>query len=613
MPMLVTMIITIFLLTAYESIKPVEIQSHNFIPLPQTFPDLDKIQSSSCNTLTKCSEDGKCTSCGSVGSSVYQCTEIGDGEKVFFNGEKVPAGTWCLPAGKGNVACNPHTGRAIWSEDKGWECACLYPDLFGGKDCSTAIACQAPNAPGVDQSGNVLVHKDTGVKWDPAGINSPYDTDPAGNPLYVCKCDSTQTKKFVRLPGDPYRCHLDPCSDKHEIPFWDSKQNKCDCTAKGTVNNEYAYSNVSKKCIRTPQCAWDDKLQQCKCPEGQVSHTCNSNTMQRTSTNAKPCPNIPGGSYCSNPCEGYCLNGGIGTISGTSCICKCPDKPRMKFSGKRCDDVCMKDGVSDPIRRCCSDNKYRVIAGEGPLAIRYWKCGSATSSCFTETSSVLMGDDTLKCIKDVAPGDVVMSATGEKTKVLFVDKVTLDGRLLVGVNGQEPFVTEDHCFYGKEGERLAYNDTLAKTQKHWEQVGKYKEPVVVAGAPCCTPVIDVITEAHTLVVNGVKFYDDMPEVEKHPEVSVVCALLAKTIFSETGKEKIAKSDVDEIADELYQTKLARQIITYVKHNIPIISQLYKVNMEWFLEMAKTDQSCLHVCSSLWKHKFTDIKDELELR
>lgn len=371
-PFLMATMLTVFLLLAFESSLPVIKQDHNFIPMSTTFPkDSPDHISKSCSTLTRC-VDGSCKHC----DPSYKCTEIAADEKVYLKGERVPSGEWCLPPGKANVACGPATGRAVWTGEE-WKCVCLYPDMYGGKDCTDSVACKASNAQGFDQSGNVLVHRDTGLVYDVADTSTtPYDVDANGSPLYVCKCDSSKTKKFVSLPQDPFRCHLDPCSLDHEIPFWNAEKESCECTANGAVNNEYALSNVTNQCIRTPQCAWDDKNQRCLCPEGQVSFTCDSQTMKRTDGNAPPCPNVPGGSFCKNPCEGFCLNGGIGTIKGDKCVCQCPDNPTIEFQGARCENPCNKSGVKEPNLRCCSGKKQKKYIpnwGTGPTQT-YWQC-----------------------------------------------------------------------------------------------------------------------------------------------------------------------------------------------------------------------------------------------
>lgn len=608
-PVVITSCITVIMLLGYESVKPVTNRQHNFIPLPQTFWGLADLTSADCKTLTRCDALDECEKCG---TDSYQCTAIGINENVTIEGKKIPPGKWCLPREKDKLVCGTHTGRAVWTERKGWECVCLYPDLFGGKTCDKQIACKSPYAPGVDQSKNVLVNKLTGKIWDPAGPpgdTTPYDTDKKGEPLYVCECDKSEIKKFVNLPGDPYRCHLDPCSDEHEIPFWDEKNQKCDCTAKGAVANEYAYSNVTKKCVRTPQCAWDDTDQKCMCPDGMITQTCDSSTMKRVDATAPDCPDVPGGSFCNNPCENYCLNGGIGRIDGTKCVCKCPERKDIEFHGARCDDPCMKDGVSDPRAKCCSGKKHRVYAGRGPYAISYFECGSPASSCFIGTAKVTMADGTKKNICDVKTGDKLASArNGKSSRVWFVDRVNLDGRKLIGVNDFEPFVTEDHCFFGQNGERLAYNRTLAEYQKHWKSVGPYTQKVIIKVSDPKTSVFDVITDDHTLIVNNVKFYDDMPEIYEHPDVSIACALLGKTIFSKNRENPVPRERIDELAHETYVAH-GREIVEYVK-KIETLNSVFKSTLKWFLYMANTDTTCLHVCSSLWKYKFNRLKNEL---
>lgn len=608
------MCVTIVLMLAYDSVKPIHSVSNNFIPFLETFPDLDELKYPNCKRLTRCDSSGGCGSCGSMSNtdsnSNFTCSTVNEDEKVFFNGAKVPPGRWCLPRGKERVQCGIHTGRAVWSESKGWECVCLYPDLFGGKNCNTVLACKSPRAPNNRQINNVLSNKNTGEIWDPlnppAGNSTPYDTDSEGNPLYICRCDSTGVKKFVNLPGDPYRCHLEPCSDEHEIPFFNMNIRKCDCTAGGLVNNEYAYSNVTNKCVRTPQCAWNDKKNMCMCPEGQVAQTCNSLTMARIDNTAPDCPAIPGGSFCNNPCEGYCLNDGIGRIEGTKCTCTCPEHPDIEFHGDRCDDACMKDGVTNPTKRCCSGIKHRKFAGRGPYTTAYYKCGS---SCFLGDAKVTMADMSEKEIKHINAGDELLSAHNTKTTALFVDKVVLGERKVIGTNGIWPFVTEDHCFFGENGDRQAVNCYLAHALKHWECVKPYTGNITInSHLHPNTPVFDVITDTHTLVVNGIKFYDDMPEVDKHPEVAVACALVGQKSLSVLTND----DSVDSFANNLFEM-YSNKVICYIRTHMDLLPVLFNTNMKWFLDMANRNKKCLHVCSSLWKYKFHDFKNEINKR
>jgi hypothetical protein len=214
-----------------------------------------------------------------------------------------------------------------------------------------------------------------------------------------------------------------------------------------------------------------------------------------------------------------------------------------------------------------------------------------------------MADKTTKPIKDVKSGDSLASAITGKNTVLFVDTVSLDGRKLVGA--MVPFVTEDHCFYGPNGERLAYNVDMAIRQKHWDVVYP-ATGLLVEDADPATPVYDVVTSDHTLIVNGIKFYDDMPEVTKHPLVAVACALLGKTVYVPNRKDKIPKRYIDNLANDVY-TRGIRDVLKDVLNDD--LSR-FDDSVAWFMKMANDDPSCLHVCSSLWKHKFWKIKNEI---
>lgn len=608
------LILTVILMLVYNAIKPFSERTgyNNFVPLPEIFPGLSRMDKSNCDTLTRCDLSSSCKKCGID----YTCTPIGPDENVVFKGSKVPPGRWCLPEGKREVSCGAHTGRAIWTENNGWECVCLYPDLFGGKDCNKQLACRISDWDTVDQSKNVLKHVTTGRIWDPNSPDfvpdgsTPYDSDEHDNPLYKCSCDNTQTKLMVNLPGDPYRCHKEPCSESHEIPMWDPVTNKCDCTAKGKTNNEYAYSNVTKKCVRTFQCAWNDETQQCMCPDGQVSQLCNSHSMKRDTTTAPDCPLVPGGSFCNNPCEGYCLNGGIPSLTGRTCKCICPKRTNIEFQGARCENPCMKDGVSEPKIRCCSGHSYKTTTGDNYYNLTYRTCGSR-SSCFISSALVTMANGEHKQVKDVRDGDVLMSAiTKTGTKVLFVDKVFLETRKLISLSETvEPFVTEDHCFY-VDGERKSYNPVLSKATKHWEQINflnsrdvmkiASSNVIVEHSAPFYTMVYDIVTEDHTLIVNGISFYDDMPELEKHPFVSVLIASLVRDYYDKSSL------DGSIVAASKLFDEHALDTMMQIIFSDALLNDLFEENMKWFLETAAKDTELLHLCSALWKTKFQEV-------
>lgn len=380
-----TAAIVIVILTLYEAFKPLSYsQRHNFVALPSLYADSPVLTNSRCSALNACSGLSDCAKCGTADPKTgarFVCTTVTTRDNIVYEGATVPEGKWCLPEGRELIGCGEHTGRSVWT-DRGWECTCLYPSLWGGPSCTDQLACRVfdlRDADGalIDQSKNVLVDAN-GQKWDPKqegfdpGDSTPYDKNADGTAKYQCSCDSTGIKKFIKFPGDDFRCHLDPCSDTGEINMWDGQ--KCDCNAGGVAKGQYAKSNVTKTCVRTPQCVWDDDKNQCQCPEGHVSKTCDSASMSRPGQ--EKC-DYPGGSYCINPCDNYCEAGGIGTVVGDKCVCKCPIKKTFTISGERCQNVCRNDGeFKRDDMPCCNGSHYVAYAGaDGALTGQAEQCG----------------------------------------------------------------------------------------------------------------------------------------------------------------------------------------------------------------------------------------------
>lgn len=608
---MLAVIITVVLITLYTAVTPVVASKTNFVPLNSIFPTIQALPHSRCDTLTKCDPGVRCAMCGSD----YECTPIGAEENVVFKGQKVPAGLWCLPKGKRNLKCGTFTGRAIWTKNRGWQCACLYPDLFSGADCTEQIACRLP---GEHDTTSKLVDKTTGHVWDPSAIDfnprgkTPYDK--GGNDdeaLYQCQCTDTLA---TLLPGDPYRCHKDPCTSTHSIAMWDPVALKCDCTTKGTTANQYAYSNTTKQCVRTPQCNWDDRQQKCMCPEHHVSKVCDSKTMSRPEA-TESCPNVQGGSYCINPCEGYCQNGSIPTVVGNQCHCQCINRGAIEVSGKRCEKACLKDGTYadlGPQNKCCNGYHMKFTPGSRFAPVQggaHKICGP--SSCFLAGSQVTLANGDRVPIECIRVGDKVKSAYGYATKVLLVDTTTAGERELVGFNGMAPFMTEDHCIVDPNSdERLTFNAYLAREQKHWNavrdllpgEVGLHQ--ITKINVPKDTPVYDVITEDHTLVVNDLGCYDDMPEIESHPFVAVILAKMLR--YANTTRWVVGAPPLPKYADKLYQDTLIF-VLMELENEDRTIQELFDDELHQFIEAASQETLILHLGAHLWKTKFNELK------
>ena len=211
---------------------------------------------------------------------------------------------------------------------------------------------------------------------------------------------------------------------------------------------------------------------------------------------------------------------------------------------------------------------------------------------------ISMGDGTTKQIKDVKPGEIIISAKTGTTTVWFLDQVTTDGRRLLNIDGCA-FVTEDHCFYGTAGERLSANVPLSVSQRHWTAISE-KTGMIFEDAPADTMVYDLISSDHTLIANGIPFYDDMPEIERYPLFSIICALIVK----KNKKERVEKKDIDMVAYDLYEENIAGAIEEITGGDT---ETMFKENMEWFLGI---DETSLHLCSSIWKHRFLETIKEI---
>jgi len=301
-----------------------------------------------------------------------------DGSRnVHYNGMKVGAGQWCLPKGINDPqnACGTYTGRAVWSDDQGdqkWSCICLYPDLFGGSDCQSQLACRDLAFPSSDQKDNYLVDKN-GKKWDPKDPDfepantTPYDVDPeTGQPMYQCVCnanavDPTNSKvQYVKLPGDPYRCHANPCTPNHNDPYkiWDPDTFSCDCSKGDLIK-----SNVDGVCRSDAEVCkgghWDKTTQRCDCTGGSESEICNSRYYYRGGSRIEDCedPTNPVGSYCLAKCSDVlqCANGAPCNYApdGKTVYCDCDaiSTPGWKYSGTSCEKKCAVDYPGN--KTCC--------------------------------------------------------------------------------------------------------------------------------------------------------------------------------------------------------------------------------------------------------------------
>jgi hypothetical protein len=92
-----------------------------------------------------------------------------------------------------------------------------------------------------------------------------------------------------------------------------------------------------------------------------------------------------------------------------------------------------------------------------------WHAAQA-SSCFVGTARVLMADLSLRPIRTLRPGDLVLGAAGRANRVIGVERPCLGARKLYAFNGGSPFVTAEHPFLTPDGwKSLDPSATAAET------------------------------------------------------------------------------------------------------------------------------------------------------
>lgn len=208
-----------------------------------------------------------------------------------------------------------------------------------------------------------------------------------------------------------------------------------------------------------------------------------------------------------------------------------------------------------------------------------------------------------------------MDAAGKPTEVIIIDKMVIGDRYVFGFNGIEPFMMEDHCLVDTNSQqRLSFNAYLAREQKHWDNVRDIIPGDAVAGLgnvhhttkvilPRDTPVYDVITVNHTLTVNGVGCYDDMPEIENHPFVAVIIARILK----HANVSNLPLSNVSKFADRLFNDALLFVLIELEDEEMTI-RQTFEKELKEFICSTSQNNTMLHIASNLWKTKFIELKD-----
>jgi hypothetical protein len=121
-----------------------------------------------------------------------------------------------------------------------------------------------------------------------------------------------------------------------------------------------------------------------------------------------------------------------------------------------------------------------------------------------------MADGTSRAVSDVVEGDYVLGDDGRVNRVLGIDRLTVDKRLLYGLNGSKPFVTASHPFMTEDGWR-AVDPMHSYTDHGVPAVGRLeighslvlltgvRATVVAGGSGRLERSLDIQTESQPLV------------------------------------------------------------------------------------------------------------------
>lgn len=391
---------------------------YNYDPLPTVRPDSLPDTAMKGNipkclvTPTECNISGECDDC--EGNGNVTCSDpTNDITYVLQSGVEIPndGKSYCVPRAATNMPCNKYTGKYVWTDSaesgQEWKCECLYPDLFNdpGTGCTTQVACGNSKYTGPQHKLAELSSLKIGgtVKfWDPSDPNgannqlrdNPYSTTVDGKPKYVCACgieendgkyqvDQQTVPPFLRLPADPYSCHVDPCDEiggfvggramvqVGGLPGCDA-DGVCDCKSgdsnfycDGTNRFLVQLGRYKNKCYDTAAACqevvdsrgissgamYKDTSPLCSCGDEASPRMCISDAVSLTDIQEK----FPDGDWrrrvvkCKNDLD--CVQG---TCDGSSGVCRCQDP--LNPIGSECVSVCY------PRNPCQNNTKCNVAA-----------------------------------------------------------------------------------------------------------------------------------------------------------------------------------------------------------------------------------------------------------
>ncbi len=336
--------------------------------------------------LQQCTQDIDCVSCNDdlPNQEVMTCQQIPQGGIQMAvpplkptGVVNIPQGQYCLPQVR---TCDYKNGHAEWTANEGWKCVCTHPNVMGGEDCSTLIACQNDLTTEDSKDKQLLLLNQPGppTPWTtesgvdpeachlPSGKQVPCSTQGAV-PNTICQCQGRQIgtgRVFRNIHNQPMTCEVDPCNvgplggtSNIELTAktWSHTQpaNECVCSGVDSLiwkynpeNGQYEYKGF---CDDYPIPVKGSQVTIMKNQEWSSSDFCNA-TKNPSNDSAQESLLVPGKSadgtdVCSpDPCTGHYGDPnftspihGLGHYSASKGACECASDQAGTVNVSPCD------------------------------------------------------------------------------------------------------------------------------------------------------------------------------------------------------------------------------------------------------------------------------------
>jgi hypothetical protein len=179
-------------------------------------PNLGKCLPGGCDftKYTTCRQDSDCELCNDTlqSETEMKCVSIGENQNITIGSDKCVSDAErriCLPK---PAYCDPANGIPTWVDDgvsQRWNCECRYPNVYGGADCSTLVACNNHLVlPQTQDQQKLLINvgPEVGVEWTPDASVPPEEMRCSGSWQLSCSGDNPCKDGTKCVPSTVCQC-----------------------------------------------------------------------------------------------------------------------------------------------------------------------------------------------------------------------------------------------------------------------------------------------------------------------------------------------------------------------------------------------------------------------